>query len=151
MTLLIPRLASWRYARGQRTLLIQTNTTTAEAVAAAGADTTTAAIIATPTTDTAADTAAGAEAEVELCDPQANLSADATARQYYSVVASLIDFLLLALQDGDTVVRWSAAKGLGRIAMRLPLLMGNDVVTAVISESFGQNCTTTTVDGKTVM
>lgn len=126
MTLLIPRLASWRYARGQRTLMLNPSD---QAVTAAA-----------PTTKPA-------DAEVELCDAGENLAADQTARQYYSIVADIVDFLLQSLQDSDTVVRWSAAKGLGRIAMRLPMLMGNDVVLAVIEETFRRNCTLQSVDG----
>lgn len=46
---------------------------------------------------------------------------------------NIIDFLLLNLKDKDTIVRWSAAKGLGRITSRLNMEMADDVVQAVIS------------------
>lgn len=36
------------------------------------------------------------------------------------------------LKDKDTVVRWSAAKGIGRITSRLNMEMADDVVMAVI-------------------
>lgn len=32
----------------------------------------------------------------------------------------------------DTIVRWSSAKGIGRISCRLPLEMADDVVSAVL-------------------
>ena len=34
-------------------------------------------------------------------------------------VEEVVEMLLQGLQDGDTVVRWSAAKGIGRVAARL--------------------------------
>jgi hypothetical protein len=40
------------------------------------------------------------------------------------------------LQDEETVVRWCAAKGIGRLTMRLPLLMAHDVIVAVIKDAF---------------
>jgi tubulin-specific chaperone D len=45
----------------------------------------------------------------------------------------IVEKLLTSLRDKDTVVRWSAAKGIGRITMRLPQGFGDDVVGAVIS------------------
>lgn len=46
---------------------------------------------------------------------------------------NLIDFLIENLRDKDTVVRWSAAKGIGRITGRLDLDMADDVVSAILS------------------
>ena len=44
----------------------------------------------------------------------------------------IIGTLLNGLRDKDTIVRWCAAKGIGRITERLPHDLGNDVVQSVI-------------------
>ena len=45
----------------------------------------------------------------------------------------VIEQLLIGLRDKDTVVRWSAAKGIGRITGRLPRDFADDVVGEVLS------------------
>ncbi|XP_014442175.1 tubulin-specific chaperone D [Tupaia chinensis] len=47
-------------------------------------------------------------------------------------VESVIGQLLVGLKDRDTVVRWSAAKGVGRMAGRLPRELADDVVGSVL-------------------
>eukprot|EP00466_Bigelowiella_natans_P001594 jgi/Bigna1/78286/fgenesh1_pg.53_\ len=48
------------------------------------------------------------------------------------VTEDAIEVLLQGLCDKDTIVRWSAAKGIGRITSRLPKTHGDDVVVAVL-------------------
>ncbi|GHP04507.1 hypothetical protein PPROV_000326100 [Pycnococcus provasolii] len=52
----------------------------------------------------------------------------------YECVERACDVLLDALRDADTVVRWSAAKGVGRITSRLPLVLATDVVTGLLAQ-----------------
>ncbi|KAM8785564.1 tubulin-specific chaperone D isoform 4-T4 [Rhynchonycteris naso] len=47
-------------------------------------------------------------------------------------VESVTEQLLVGLKDKDTVVRWSAAKGIGRVAGRLPQELADDVVGSVL-------------------
>lgn len=44
----------------------------------------------------------------------------------------VIERLLSGLRDRDTVVRWSAAKGVGRVTGALPRELGDDVVASVM-------------------
>jgi HEAT repeat protein len=44
----------------------------------------------------------------------------------------IIGLLLDGLRDKDTIVRWSSAKGIGRITERLPKELGDEVVQGVI-------------------
>ena len=102
ITLLPPRVASWRYQRGQRSLLGNL------------------------------DIALGTVSEAA-----ADLGRVTSEDQDFDVPADLedvIEHLLVSLRDRDTVVRWSAAKGVGRITMRLPRAMGDDVVGAVLDQ-----------------
>ena len=44
----------------------------------------------------------------------------------------MLEQLLSGLKDSDTVVRWSAAKGVGRVTARLALEMADDIVESVL-------------------
>src|SRR6185295_626454 len=57
--------------------------------------------------------------------------------EYYSDVdgehlENIIDFLVQSLKDKDTVVRWSAAKGIGRITHRLDKDMADEIVNTIL-------------------
>ncbi|KAJ1881008.1 hypothetical protein LPJ71_010391, partial [Coemansia sp. S17] len=47
-------------------------------------------------------------------------------------VETCIGALLQRLHDKDTIVRWSAAKGVGRITERLPRALVQEIVSAVV-------------------
>jgi hypothetical protein len=51
---------------------------------------------------------------------------------YSSVIESVLDKLLERLKDKDTVVRWSAAKGIGRVTNRLPKNYADEVVEGIL-------------------
>ncbi|CAL8141167.1 unnamed protein product [Orchesella dallaii] len=48
--------------------------------------------------------------------------------QYSDAIETILDKLLESLKDKDTVVRWSAAKGIGRVTNRLPKDYADEVV-----------------------
>ena len=107
MTYLPPRVAAWRYQRGQRSLVKNLGSEDQDKEGA-GAD-------------------AGAEEEEEEEEEALADGAD------LDELEGIIDHLLSSLNDKDTVVRWSAAKGLGRITMRLSKDLGDDVVQVCLS------------------
>lgn len=47
-------------------------------------------------------------------------------------VEEVVEFLLTALKDRETIVRWSAAKGVGRVTGRLPRELGDQVVGSIL-------------------
>jgi hypothetical protein len=49
-------------------------------------------------------------------------------------VEDVMGHLLTSLKDKATVVRWSAAKGIGRLTERLPLLCAHDVLDALVAQ-----------------
>ncbi|CAN6304622.1 unnamed protein product [Urochloa humidicola] len=48
------------------------------------------------------------------------------------IVEEIIDLLLTGLRDSDTIVRWSAAKGIGRITARLTPTLSEDVISSIL-------------------
>ncbi len=47
-------------------------------------------------------------------------------------IEDIIEQLMLGLKDRDTIVRWSAAKGVGRITNRLSRDMAEDILNSVL-------------------
>ena len=103
-----PRLVKWRYQRGQRSLL--------DNLSRAGVKAATEAKL--------AEKEDGEEEEQEEEDDDDEDSDDDVPEEMEEV----IEQLLIGLRDKDTVVRWSAAKGIGRISGRLPRDFADDVV-----------------------
>jgi tubulin-specific chaperone D len=95
-----PRIASWRYQRGNRSLL---NTLGSKA-----------------TINNTLDTAEEEDIYVD------------------ESVEAVIGELMEGLQDRDTIVRWSCAKGVGRITDRLPKDFAQDVIDGVL-DLFSEN------------
>jgi hypothetical protein len=103
-----PRLVKWRYQRGQRSLL--------DNLSQAGVAAASEALLKESTADAAHDS----EEEEDDEDVPEEME-------------EVIEQLLIGLRDKDTVVRWSAAKGIGRISGRLPRDFADDVVGEVLN------------------
>lgn len=96
------RVASWRYQRGRRSLMDNLS-------------------------KSKSTTGDGAEEDAS--------SASDSKDDFFLVpdeVEEAMGHIIGGLTDPSTVVRWSAAKGVGRIAERLPKLCGEDVVDALL-------------------
>jgi HEAT repeat protein len=109
LVFLAPRLAPWRYQRGSR-LLLEGLTSSSSC--------------AKPVDDGGASAAAAAA----LAKSEAAAATWAVPTQ----VDRVVHLLLQGLKDRDTVVRWCAAKGIGRVSERLPADFAEEVVEAVL-------------------
>ncbi len=97
-----PRLAAWRYQRGQRSLMQNLQSSAA--------------------------------AQPAFADASPQVAEDADDGEFSDVTEDTeetVDLLLTSLKDRDTIVRWSAAKGVGRLTSRLPKEMADEVVASV--------------------
>ncbi|CAL8303672.1 unnamed protein product [Merluccius merluccius] len=103
LTFLKPRLAKWRYQRGSRSLAA--NLSMAQSATASE----------TPGTP-----------DVEMLDQEEDYDIP-------EEVEMVIEQLLVGLKDTETIVRWSAAKGIGRVTGRLPKELADQVVESVLA------------------
>ena len=130
-SMLPPRVASWRYQRGQRSLLGDTSTSSSKTTAME----TNASHRSTDAPDADTRTVSSAHDAGHTDNDECGESEAASAAALSNVVAPVeaaVEMLLCGLRDSDTIVRWSAAKGIGRVTMRLPLVLADDVVTATL-------------------
>ena len=97
-----PKVAEWRYQRGQRSLFAENKSV---------------------------ERTEASKAQHEQLD---SLNNDEENEIVRSEIEDVIEMLLRGLCDEATVVRWSSAKGIGRITERLPSDCADDVVEAVI-------------------
>lgn len=106
LVLLPPRIAKWRYQRGARSLLANVQK---------------------------AVTTASLQAEIPKSDDSSPDEADDDDDdEVPAEIEEIIEKLLLGLKGNSTIVRWSSAKGIGRITNRLPKALGDEVVSSVI-------------------
>ena len=98
-----PRVAGWRYDRGRRSLFEQNNKETR--------------LSPTKSLSNEYDVSKDINDDSDLVRDE---------------VEDVVEMLLRGLQDEATVVRWSSAKGIGRITERLPVDCADDVVEAVL-------------------
>ncbi|KAJ3152343.1 hypothetical protein HDU86_005872 [Geranomyces michiganensis] len=102
-----PRAAQWRYDRGNRSLEHNLAGPAKAAIVSAQGSTS----IAVPSADNDDDEDLDVPEELD----------------------SVVEVLLNGLRDRDTIVRWSAAKGIGRIVNRLPRDLGQDIVLGIVA------------------
>ncbi|XP_033896427.2 tubulin-specific chaperone D [Acipenser ruthenus] len=102
LTFLKPKVAKWRYQRGSRSLAANLSISTQGQPHAV-------------------------EQNTELTDKEEEEGYDIPEEMEH-----VIEQLLVGLKDKDTIVRWSAAKGIGRVTGRLPKDLADDVVGSVL-------------------
>lgn len=107
MVFLRTKIAPWRYQRGSRSLV-----NNLAGKSRLNED------------KTQASTVAADEEDLESYHHELAL--------YSEAIESIIDKLLEGLKDKDTVVRWSAAKGIGRVTNRLPKDYADEVVEGLL-------------------
>nr|XP_020641570.1 tubulin-specific chaperone D [Pogona vitticeps]XP_020641571.1 tubulin-specific chaperone D [Pogona vitticeps]XP_020641572.1 tubulin-specific chaperone D [Pogona vitticeps] len=104
LTFLKPKVAKWRYKRGFRSLAENLQCSTGSAAAQ----------------------------KVSKAVPAMEEEEEEEEYDIPGEVENVVEQLLIGLKDKDTVVRWSAAKGIGRLTGRLPKELADDVVGSVL-------------------
>ncbi|XP_010217296.1 PREDICTED: tubulin-specific chaperone D-like [Tinamus guttatus] len=102
LTFVKPKVAKWRYQRGARSLAANLQAQSSG--------------VQTRKITTAAAVEADDEEEYDIPGE----------------IENVVEQLLVGLKDKDTIVRWSAAKGIGRITGRLPKELADDVVGSLL-------------------
>uniref|UniRef100_U3ITR5 Tubulin-specific chaperone D n=1 Tax=Anas platyrhynchos platyrhynchos TaxID=8840 RepID=U3ITR5_ANAPP len=76
--------------------------------------------------------AKGSVTQNQMINVAANEAEDDEAYDIPGEIENVVEQLLVGLKDKDTIVRWSAAKGIGRITGRLPKELADDVVGSLL-------------------
>lgn len=97
-----PKVAKWRYQRGNRSLADNLELSKGQLKH-------------------------GGDVEMETAAPQEKEEFDVPEE-----VEEVIEQLMQGLKDSDTIIRWSAAKGIGRVTGRLPKELADEVVGTVL-------------------
>jgi len=114
LTFLPPRIPQWRYERGDRSLLAN--------------------LSATSGSSSSHSKKSGEKNNSKDEEEEEEEEEEETAMA--EEIEDVIDLLLNGLKDADTIVRWSAAKGIGRITGRLPSLELADEVVKFVMDLF---------------
>ncbi|KAJ0403682.1 hypothetical protein P43SY_003794 [Pythium insidiosum] len=109
-----PRVQSWRYQRGLRSLELNLQS-----------------LGLSPSSSSNAGGFTSAQSQ-QSCQAQEGESDAIELEPVLDQLEQIVDALLCGLRDKDTVVRWSAAKGIGRITGRLPFEYADDIVQSVL-------------------
>nr|CAD7392228.1 unnamed protein product [Timema cristinae] len=115
LTFLKPQIPTWRYQRGCRSLMVNMN--------AAGDLTNSIISNQSPLTNDRKES----HIVTEMPNDQEQNDIEVPEE-----IEDILHNLLTGLNDTDTIIRWSAAKGIGRITERLPQAMANEVVGMVL-------------------
>jgi tubulin-specific chaperone D len=132
------RIASWRYQRGHRSLLQMQDkhqspkTSKTTAINASVALVHGSAIVATVSSNAASTRTRNEDVGVTHDFSLESTDDDVDEILVPDLVEDAMGRLLRALKHSSTIVRWAAAKGVGRITERLPALCGEDVVDALV-------------------
>jgi hypothetical protein len=113
------KIAKWRYQRGSRSLI--SNINKANPV-----------IGLTPVEQAKLDMAAAAAAANKTRGSEQLKNEQEEEEKIPFEIEDILEQVLTALKDKDTIVRWSAAKGIGRITNRLSEDMAEDVFANLI-------------------
>uniref|UniRef100_A0A8C3C4T8 Tubulin-specific chaperone D n=1 Tax=Cairina moschata TaxID=8855 RepID=A0A8C3C4T8_CAIMO len=76
--------------------------------------------------------AKGSVTQNQMINVAATEAEDDEAYDIPGEIENVVEQLLVGLKDKDTIVRWSAAKGIGRITGRLPKELADDVVGSLL-------------------